>query len=71
MLPVPQTVLRRLQGLCEWMVWHKEILSGEGFFNPSYEQPLYIRNLADLLDDNTAEAHKRPWFFGGAVISVA
>lgn len=27
-----------------------EVLSGEGFFNPSYEQPLYIRDLADWLD---------------------
>jgi predicted dehydrogenase len=30
-----------------------EILSGEGTFNPSYEQPLYIRDLADWLDDSS------------------
>jgi predicted dehydrogenase len=28
-----------------------EVLSGEGTFNPSYEQPLYLRDLADWLDD--------------------
>ncbi|MCR9195097.1 MAG: Gfo/Idh/MocA family oxidoreductase [Hyphomonas sp.] len=27
-----------------------EMLSGDGFFDPSYEQPLYIRDLADWLD---------------------
>ncbi|MCZ7451281.1 Gfo/Idh/MocA family oxidoreductase [Agrobacterium rhizogenes] len=31
-----------------------EVLSGEGFFNPSYEQPLYIRDLADWLDGKLA-----------------
>jgi Predicted dehydrogenases and related proteins len=31
-----------------------EMLSGEGFFNPSYEQPLYIRDLADWLDGKLA-----------------
>jgi predicted dehydrogenase len=28
-----------------------EVLSGDGTFNPSYEQPLYLRDLADWLDD--------------------
>jgi predicted dehydrogenase len=31
-----------------------KVLSGEGFFNPTYEQPLYIRDLADWLDGKTA-----------------
>lgn len=31
-----------------------EMLSGDGFFNPSYEQPLYIRDLADWLDGRLA-----------------
>ncbi len=30
------------------------MLSGDGFFNPSYEQPLYIRDLADWLDGKLA-----------------
>lgn len=31
-----------------------KVLSGEGNFNPSYEQPLYIRDLADWLDGKIA-----------------
>ena len=29
------------------------LLSGDGYFDPSHEQPLYIRDLADWLDDST------------------
>jgi predicted dehydrogenase len=32
-----------------------EVISGEGFFDPRVEQPLYLRDLADWLDDPAIE----------------